>query len=59
VAVAEVEALNCVGGEWHRSRSSDLMEILNRATAELIARVPLADKKVMIERWPKEWSRKF
>src|SRR5690349_2015276 len=49
MAVAEVEALNYVAGEWHRSRSSDFMEIFNPATTELLARVPLAGRDDVAE----------
>jgi len=49
MAVAEVEALNYVAGEWHRSRSSDFMEIFNPATTELLACVPLAGRDDVAE----------
>jgi malonate-semialdehyde dehydrogenase (acetylating)/methylmalonate-semialdehyde dehydrogenase len=42
MAVAELEALNFVGGEWHRSRSSESIDVFNPANAEVLARVPLA-----------------
>src|SRR5689334_7894649 len=40
--VVELEALNFVGGEWHRSRSSESIDVFNPANAEVLARVPLA-----------------
>ncbi|MGI8961100.1 MAG: CoA-acylating methylmalonate-semialdehyde dehydrogenase [Bryobacteraceae bacterium] len=42
MAVAEFEALNFVAGAWHRSRSSESINIFNPANAEVLARVPLA-----------------
>jgi malonate-semialdehyde dehydrogenase (acetylating)/methylmalonate-semialdehyde dehydrogenase len=44
MALAETEALNCIAGEWYRSLSSDSMDVLNPANAELLARVPLAGR---------------
>jgi malonate-semialdehyde dehydrogenase (acetylating) / methylmalonate-semialdehyde dehydrogenase len=44
MALAEIEALNYIGGEWYRSLSSESTDILNPANAELLARVPLADR---------------
>jgi malonate-semialdehyde dehydrogenase (acetylating)/methylmalonate-semialdehyde dehydrogenase len=34
--------LNSIGGEWRPGRSSDIFDVHNPATAELLARVPLA-----------------
>jgi malonate-semialdehyde dehydrogenase (acetylating) / methylmalonate-semialdehyde dehydrogenase len=42
MAVAELQALNYVGGEWRRSRSSESIDVFNPANAEVLARVPLA-----------------
>src|SRR3954453_22829762 len=33
---------NFIGGEWKRSESSDVMDVFNPATAEVLAKVPLA-----------------
>src|SRR5512138_3097036 len=47
MAVAHVEeaaALNFVGGEWRRGRSSESYEVFNPATAEVLARVNLAGR---------------
>ncbi len=35
-------ALNSIGGEWRQGRSSDIFDVLNPATAEVLARIPLA-----------------
>jgi malonate-semialdehyde dehydrogenase (acetylating)/methylmalonate-semialdehyde dehydrogenase len=48
MAVAQLEetaALNCVGGEWCRGRSSEPYEVFNPATAEVLARVHLAGRE--------------
>jgi malonate-semialdehyde dehydrogenase (acetylating) / methylmalonate-semialdehyde dehydrogenase len=44
MALAETEALNYIAGEWYRSLSSESIDILNPANAELLARVPLAGR---------------
>jgi malonate-semialdehyde dehydrogenase (acetylating) / methylmalonate-semialdehyde dehydrogenase len=44
MGLAEIEASNYIGGEWYRSLSSESIDILNPATAELLARVPLAGR---------------
>jgi malonate-semialdehyde dehydrogenase (acetylating) / methylmalonate-semialdehyde dehydrogenase len=46
MATGQVEAvaLNFVGGEWLRSASSELMEVFNPATSEVLARVRLAGR---------------
>src|ERR1035438_10094199 len=33
---------NYVGGGWHRSAATDYVEVLNPATAEILARTPLS-----------------
>src|SRR5438270_8790126 len=33
---------NFIGGEWKRSESSDVVDVFNPATAEVLAKVPLA-----------------
>jgi malonate-semialdehyde dehydrogenase (acetylating)/methylmalonate-semialdehyde dehydrogenase len=33
---------NYVGGEWHRSAATEYVEVLNPATAEILARTPLS-----------------
>ena len=43
--VAQMEALNCVGGEWRRSESAESIEIFNPANAELLAKVGLAGQE--------------
>jgi malonate-semialdehyde dehydrogenase (acetylating) / methylmalonate-semialdehyde dehydrogenase len=41
--VGQVEdALNCVSGEWRPGRSTETLDVLNPATAEVLVRVPLA-----------------
>src|SRR5882724_6047665 len=35
--------LNCVGGDWLTGHSSETLDVFNPATAEVLARVPLAD----------------
>jgi malonate-semialdehyde dehydrogenase (acetylating)/methylmalonate-semialdehyde dehydrogenase len=47
MAVAQVEtpALNCVGGEWRRGGSTELFDVFNPATSEVLAKVPLAGKQ--------------
>jgi malonate-semialdehyde dehydrogenase (acetylating)/methylmalonate-semialdehyde dehydrogenase len=44
MSVIQVEdtPLNCIGGEWRRSRSSESMDVRNPATGEVIAKGPLA-----------------
>src|SRR5437016_10976800 len=43
MATVEIEeALNCVGGEWHRGRSAETLDVFNPATSEVLARVQLA-----------------
>jgi malonate-semialdehyde dehydrogenase (acetylating)/methylmalonate-semialdehyde dehydrogenase len=41
----QTEALNYFGGEWRRSRSSEFSDVFNPATAEVLARVPLAQNE--------------
>jgi malonate-semialdehyde dehydrogenase (acetylating)/methylmalonate-semialdehyde dehydrogenase len=41
-ALVENPALNCVAGEWRRSRSSEFFDVFNPATSQVLARVPLA-----------------
>jgi malonate-semialdehyde dehydrogenase (acetylating) / methylmalonate-semialdehyde dehydrogenase len=36
-------ATNLIGGEWHRSKSTDVVDVFNPATSEVLAKVPLAD----------------
>jgi len=47
MAVTQVEsaALNCVGGEWRRGGSTELFDVFNPATSEVLAKVPLAGKQ--------------
>jgi len=33
---------NFIGGEWKRSESSDVVDVFNPATTEVLAKVPLA-----------------
>jgi acyl-CoA reductase-like NAD-dependent aldehyde dehydrogenase len=40
MAVAELQALNYIGGEWRRSRSSESIDVFNPANGELLARAP-------------------
>jgi len=40
----ESEVMNYIGGEWRTSSSSDLLEVLNPATAEVIGKVPLSPR---------------
>ncbi|HEX4227375.1 MAG TPA: CoA-acylating methylmalonate-semialdehyde dehydrogenase [Bryobacteraceae bacterium] len=35
-------ALNCVAGEWFAGHSTDVLDVFNPATAEVLAQVPLA-----------------
>jgi malonate-semialdehyde dehydrogenase (acetylating)/methylmalonate-semialdehyde dehydrogenase len=44
MSVTQIEdtPLNCIGGEWRPSQSSESMEVRNPATGEVIARGPLA-----------------
>jgi len=35
-------ALNFVGGTWHTGHSADVLDVLNPATSEVLAKVPLA-----------------
>jgi malonate-semialdehyde dehydrogenase (acetylating)/methylmalonate-semialdehyde dehydrogenase len=42
--LTDTAALNCVGGEWRRGGSADTYEVFNPATAEVLARVPLASR---------------
>ena len=37
-------SLNCIGGEWRQGESSDLTEVFNPATGEVLAKVALADR---------------
>jgi malonate-semialdehyde dehydrogenase (acetylating)/methylmalonate-semialdehyde dehydrogenase len=39
----EIDFLNCVGGDWRPGHSSETFEVFNPATAEVLARVPMAD----------------
>ena len=41
-ATAETAALNCLGGAWHRGSLDEAAEVFNPATAEVLARVPMA-----------------
>jgi malonate-semialdehyde dehydrogenase (acetylating)/methylmalonate-semialdehyde dehydrogenase len=34
---------NFIGGEWHGSKSTDSIDVFNPATAEVLAKLPLAD----------------
>jgi malonate-semialdehyde dehydrogenase (acetylating)/methylmalonate-semialdehyde dehydrogenase len=46
MATAQLEALNYVGGEWRRSRSTEEpFEVFNPANAEVLARVPMAGRE--------------
>lgn len=45
MAVAKMQALNCIAGEWRRSDSSESIDVFNPATAEVLARVPLAGRE--------------
>lgn len=36
-------ATNLIGGEWHPGKSADVMDVFNPATAEVLAKVPLAN----------------
>jgi malonate-semialdehyde dehydrogenase (acetylating)/methylmalonate-semialdehyde dehydrogenase len=42
MATAQLDALNCVGGEWRRSDSTDFVDVFNPATGDVLATVPLA-----------------
>jgi malonate-semialdehyde dehydrogenase (acetylating) / methylmalonate-semialdehyde dehydrogenase len=42
MATAQIDALNCVGGEWRRSNSSESVDVFNPATGDVLASVPLA-----------------
>jgi malonate-semialdehyde dehydrogenase (acetylating)/methylmalonate-semialdehyde dehydrogenase len=42
MATAQLDALNCVGGEWRRSDSTDSVDVFNPATGDVLATVPLA-----------------
>ena len=44
MAIAQqIDFLNCVGGDWRPGHSSETFEVFNPATAEVLARVPMAD----------------
>lgn len=36
-------ATNLIGGEWHSSKSADVVDVFNPATAEVLAKAPLAN----------------
>ena len=40
--VAEMKALNCIGGEWRRSMSPETVDVFNPANAEVLTTVSLA-----------------
>jgi len=42
IAATENAALNYVGGTWQRSRSEEFFDVFNPASAEVLARVPMA-----------------
>jgi len=42
IAQAE-KAMNCIGGEWMPGTSTDVSQVINPATGEVLADVPLAD----------------
>jgi len=56
---------NYINGQWSDSKSTEWQDVVNPATSEILASVPLnggdfyTDKKVVVERWPSEWSRCF
>ena len=41
---------NFIGGEWRRSNSSEMVDVFNPANAEVLARVPLARRKMLMLR---------
>jgi malonate-semialdehyde dehydrogenase (acetylating) / methylmalonate-semialdehyde dehydrogenase len=38
-----LDFLNCVGGDWRPGHSSETFDVFNPATAEVLAKVPMAD----------------
>ena len=49
VASAKEQLLNFVGGEWQRSSSSDYIDVINPATADVIAAAPLSPSQEVDE----------
>jgi hypothetical protein len=63
-----MKILNYINGEWVKSTTNKCLDVINE-----IARLSMIEcgktfmhvvefftqKKVVVERWPKEWSRKF
>ena len=39
----EATAANYINGQWQESRSGDYQDVINPATGELVARVPMAN----------------
>ncbi len=44
------QLLNYINGEWPRSTASEYLEVINPATAETLARVPLSGEEARRKR---------
>src|SRR5258706_3834511 len=45
ITEGETAALNCVGGEWRRGTSTEMYDVFNPATAELLVKAPMAGRE--------------
>jgi hypothetical protein len=57
--MAATELLNFVGATWRRSRATERSFFGDLHGRGRDAVDFYTDKKVVIERWPREWSRAF